>query len=101
MFPPGKSGQEIWSFEISRFPESLCRDPGKCLHISKDFQGRAQEFEKKGGAQLSRPFSVQSQVKSKKIGRHVRRCPIFRLKSSEEQKEVITPSDCPLYVYHL
>ena len=37
MFPPGKSGQGIWGFEISRFPGSLCRDPGKCLYISKDF----------------------------------------------------------------
>ena len=37
MLPPGKSGQEIWGFEISRFPGSLCRDPGKCFCISKDF----------------------------------------------------------------
>ena len=39
MLPPGKSGQEIWGFKISRFPGSLCRDPGKCLYISKDFSG--------------------------------------------------------------
>ena len=39
MFPPGRSGQEIWGFEVSRFPVSLCRDPGKCLYISKDFSG--------------------------------------------------------------
>ena len=39
MFPPGKSGQENWGFEISRFPGSLCRDPGKCLYISKNFSG--------------------------------------------------------------
>ena len=39
MFPPGKSGQEIWDFEISRFPGSLCRGPGKCLYINKDFSG--------------------------------------------------------------
>ena len=39
MFPPGKSGQEIWTFEISRFPGNLCRDPGKCLYIRKDFSG--------------------------------------------------------------
>ena len=39
MFSPGKSGQEICGFEISLFPESLCRDPGKCLYISKDFSG--------------------------------------------------------------
>ena len=39
MFPPGKSGQEIWSLEISRFPVTLCRDPGKCLYISKNFGG--------------------------------------------------------------
>ena len=26
---------------------------------------------------------------------------VFRSKSSEEQKKVITSSDCPLYVYHL
>ena len=39
MFSPGKSGQEIWGFEISRFPVSSCRDPGKCLYISKDFSG--------------------------------------------------------------
>ena len=39
MFPPGNSVGEIWGFEISRFPGSLCRDPGKCLFISKDFSG--------------------------------------------------------------
>ena len=39
MFPPGKSDQEIWGFKIFRFPGSLCRDPGKCLYISKDFRG--------------------------------------------------------------
>ena len=39
MFPPEKSGQKIWGFEISRYPGSLCRDPGKCLYISKDFSG--------------------------------------------------------------
>ena len=39
MFPPGKSGKEIWVLEISRFPGSLCRDPAKCLYISKDFSG--------------------------------------------------------------
>ena len=39
MFPPGKSGQEIWGFEISHFSGSLRRDLGKCLHISKDFSG--------------------------------------------------------------
>ena len=39
MFPPGKSGQKIWGFEISRLPESLCRDPGKYLHNNKDFSG--------------------------------------------------------------
>ena len=39
MFPPGKSGQEILGFEISRFSGSLCRNPGKCLYISKDFSG--------------------------------------------------------------
>ena len=39
MFPLGKSGQEIWGFEISRVPGSLYRDPGKCFSISKDFSG--------------------------------------------------------------
>ena len=39
MFPPGKSEQEIWGFENFRLPESLCRDPGKCFYISKDFSG--------------------------------------------------------------
>ena len=39
MFLPEKSGQEIRVFEISRFPGSLCRDPGKCLYMSKDFSG--------------------------------------------------------------
>ena len=39
MFPPGKSGQEICGFEISRLPGILCRNPGKCLYISKDFSG--------------------------------------------------------------
>ena len=39
VFPPGKSGREIWGFEISPFPENLCRDPGKFFYISKDFKG--------------------------------------------------------------
>ena len=40
-------------------------------------------------------FFAQNQMKSKKIkGHHVRRCPIFRPKSSEEQKKVITPAEC-------
>ena len=39
MFSPGKSGQEIWGFEISCYPGSLRRDPGKCLYNSKDFSG--------------------------------------------------------------
>ena len=39
MFPPGKSGQEVWGFEISRLKESLCRDSGKFFYISKDFSG--------------------------------------------------------------
>ena len=43
MFPPGKSGQEIsreiGDFEISRFPEDLCRNPEKFFYISKDFSG--------------------------------------------------------------
>ena len=39
MFPPEKSGLEIEGFEIFHFPLSLCRDPGKCLYISKDFSG--------------------------------------------------------------
>ena len=39
MLPPGKSGQEIWGFEVSRFPVSLCWYPAKCLYISKDFRG--------------------------------------------------------------
>ena len=39
MFPPGKSGHEIWGFDIFRFPGSLHQDPGKCLYISKDFSG--------------------------------------------------------------
>ena len=37
VFPPGKSGweisQEIWGFEISRFPAILCQDPGKFFFI--------------------------------------------------------------------
>ena len=37
MFPPGKSGQEIWGVQISRLRGSLCREPEKCLYISKDF----------------------------------------------------------------
>ena len=39
MLAPGKSVQKVWGFKISRFPESLCRDPRKCLYISKDFSG--------------------------------------------------------------
>ena len=39
MFPPKKSGQKIWGFEISHFLGSLRRDPGKCLNIIKDFSG--------------------------------------------------------------
>ena len=37
MLLSGKSGQEIWGFEISRFPGSSCRDFGKCLYIGKHF----------------------------------------------------------------
>ena len=55
---------------------------------------------KRGATVKSRSFSSHSQVKSKKKVQHVRRYPIFRPKSSEQQKKVITPSDCPLYVYH-
>ena len=39
MFPPGKSGREIWGFEISRFPVNLGGDPGNFLYISKGFRG--------------------------------------------------------------
>ena len=39
MFPPGKSRQNFGGFKISRFAGSLCRYPGKCLYISKDFSG--------------------------------------------------------------
>ena len=39
VFPPRKSGREIWGFEISYFPVNLCRDPRKFFHISKDFRG--------------------------------------------------------------
>ena len=46
-------------------------------------------------------FRPKSSEEQKRKGQHVRRCPIFRPKSSEEQKKVFTPSDCPLYVYHL
>ena len=40
-----------------------------------------------------------SQVKKK--GQHALSCSIFRPKSRREQKKVITPSDFPLYAYHL
>ena len=36
-------------------------------------------------------FSAQNLVKSKKIGHHVRRCPNFRPKSSEDQKKSPRP----------
>ena len=39
MFHPERSEQEIWGIKIFRFPRSLCRDPEKCLYISKDFSG--------------------------------------------------------------
>ena len=39
MFPPGKSGQKIWGFEISHFPVSSWRDPGKSFYTSKEFSG--------------------------------------------------------------
>ena len=43
MFPPGKSGREIYweieGFEISRFPGDLCRDREKFFCSSKDFIG--------------------------------------------------------------
>ena len=36
VFPPGESrreiSQEIWGFEIFRFPGNLCRDPGKVVY---------------------------------------------------------------------
>ena len=35
-------------------------------------------------------FSAQNRVKIKNKDHHVRRCPIFRPKSGEEQKKVIT-----------
>ena len=38
VFPPKKSGREIWGFEIFRFPVNLIRDPGKFFYISKDFR---------------------------------------------------------------
>ena len=65
-------------------------------------QGRAQEFEGWGGGAIwSRPFSAQIQKKSKK--RSTRPLmPNFPAQSRmKSKKKVITPSDCPLYVYHL
>ena len=39
-FPPGMAGREIsreiWGFGISRFPENLCRDPGKFSYTVPD-----------------------------------------------------------------
>ena len=43
MFPPGKSrqkiSQELWGFEISRFPGNSCGDPGKLFLYFKGFNG--------------------------------------------------------------
>ena len=38
---------------------------------------------------------------SKRKGRHARRCPIFRPKTSEEQKKGHHAPDCSLYEYYL
>ena len=46
-------------------------------------------------------ISVQNQVKSKKKGHHVRRCPNFRPKPSEKQKKVRTSADVQIATLRL
>ena len=46
---------------------------------------------------LSHPFSAQNQVKSRKKGQYVRRCPLFRPQSSEEQKKPRPQPPTPEY----
>ena len=48
----------------------------------------------------TRSLKINMSVLKQKKGHHVGRCSIFRPKSSEGQKKIFTPSDCPLYVYH-
>ena len=81
--------ERVPNFTASNFTSfRSCQCVQENQEVSKDFgviQRRAQKFEKTGALFKAKPAGPDI-VKKKKISHHALRCPIFHLKTSEEQK---------------